>query len=465
MKNDKKSTGNRTDPRTLAIQTLIKVESGQYANIALDTAIDRHTLSREDRALYTTLVYGVLERRVSLDIIIAHFSSRSLDELDATVMTALRIGLYQLIYLDRIPDFAAINETVSLVPRRVSGFVNAILRSYLRAAEKSKRENEMSPLEWEEKYPELASDDGLLSLSAAYSIPLPLCRRLCEVFGRERAESVMSAFSQKPPMSISVNTLKTDKPSLMSEISATGIDVTDGYYAPRALKISKGSLSEIEGFDDGRFFVQDEASQMCVEVLGAVEGDIVIDTCSCPGSKSFGSAIRMNNKGKIYSFDLHESKLSLVKAGASRLGIDIISTQKRDARQPDEAFIGCADRVLCDVPCSGLGVIAKKPEIRMKNLDDVKRLPEIQADILEQSSKYLKDGGVLVYSTCTILPEENENVIADFLSRHTEFSPLDFELAPSSDELEAAVSKNGCLTLLPDKNRTDGFFIARLKKN
>ena len=211
MKNDKKSTGNRTDPRTLAIQTLIKVESGQYANIALDTAIDRHTLSREDRALYTTLVYGVLERRVSLDIIIAHFSSRRLDELDSTVMTALRLGLYQLIYLERVPDFAAINETVSLVPRKVSGFVNAILRSYLRAVEKSKRENEMSPSELVERYPELSSVDGLLALSAAYSLPLPLSQKLCEVFGRERAESVMSAFSQKPPMSISVNTLKTDK--------------------------------------------------------------------------------------------------------------------------------------------------------------------------------------------------------------------------------------------------------------
>jgi 16S rRNA (cytosine967-C5)-methyltransferase len=462
MKNH--STPNQnTCPRALALQTLLKVDSGQYANISVDTALSRNTLSAEDRALYTSLVYGVLERKVTLDFIISQYSSRSAEDILPPVAYALRLGLYQLIYLDRVPDFAAINESVKLVPRKASGFVNAVLRSYLRATDNKVRETHFSPAEFAKRYPSLEGDD-ILSAAVAYGISQTLTQKFFDVFGEEKASSVMSAFLVKPPISLRVNTLKTTAEDTKKSLTEQGFSVENGLYIPTSLRLEKGGVFSGEEFKNGEFFVQDEASQTCVEVLGARPDELVIDTCACPGSKSFGCAIRMQNMGEIYSFDLHESKLSLVRSGAERLGIDIIKTQKRDARTPDEALIGKADRVLCDVPCSGLGVLAKKPELRNKDLTESARLPAIQREILEKSATYLKSGGVLVYSTCTLLPEENENVVNDFLASHADFCAEDFEISPIYDGLPTVRSKGGCVTLTPDEHGVDGFFIAKLKK-
>lgn len=462
MKNTSTPSKNAC-PRALALQTLIKVDSGQYANIALDTALGRNTLSAEDRALYTSLVYGVLERKVTLDFIISQYSSRPAEDIQPPVAYALRLGLYQLIYLDRIPDFAAINESVKLVPRKTSGFVNAVLRSYLRDADKRTRETHFSPAEFTQKYPSLACDP-ILSAAVAYGISPALTQKFVDVFGEEKAYSVMSAFLSKPPINLRVNTLKVTVEDVKNSLSAQGFSVEDGLYLPASLRLEKGGVFDSEQFENGEFFVQDEASQMCVEALGALPDELVIDTCACPGSKSFGCAIRMQNRGEIYSFDLHESKLSLVRSGAERLGIDIIKTQKRDARDPDKALVGKADRVLCDVPCSGLGVLAKKPELRNKDLTESARLPSIQREILEKSATYLKSGGVLVYSTCTLLPEENQSVVNDFLSSHADFCAVDFEISPTCDGLPTVRSEGGCVTLTPDEHRVDGFFIAKLKK-
>jgi 16S rRNA (cytosine967-C5)-methyltransferase len=211
------------------------------------------------------------------------------------------------------------------------------------------------------------------------------------------------------------------------------------------------------GYGEGAFFVQDEASQICVRVLDARAGDTVIDVCSAPGSKSFGAAINMKNTGRVLSFDLHENKLSLIKSGAERLGIDIIETAQADARVFIPELEGKADRVLCDVPCSGFGVLAKKGELRAKDPAESARLPEIQLAILENASRYVKAGGVLVYSTCTILPEENRENIDRFLAKHSEFSLCPFELDNIS-------SKDGTLSLMPDTHGCDGFFVAKLSK-
>lgn len=462
MKNTSVSNKNAS-PRALAHATLLKVESGQYANISIDTALSRNTLSAEDRALYTSLVYGVLERKVTLDFIISQFSSRASEDIQPPVAYALRMGLYQLIYLDRVPDFAAINESVELVPKKTSGFVNAVLRSYVRATDKKARETHFSPADFAQRYPSL-NGDPIRSAAVAYGISEKLVEKFFGVFGEEKAHSVMRAFLSKPPITLRVNTLKTTIDGIKNSLSDRGFSVESGLYVPSALRLEKGGVFDGEQFENGEFFVQDEASQMCVEVLGAQAGELVIDTCSCPGSKSFGSAIRMQNKGEIYSFDLHESKLSLVESGAKRLGIDIIKTQKRDARTPNEALIGKADRVLCDVPCSGLGVLAKKPELRNKDLTESARLPSIQREILEKSAAYLKSGGVLVYSTCTLLTEENEDVVRDFLAAHTDFCAVDFEISPISDGLPTIRSSGGCVTLTPDTHGVDGFFIAKLQK-
>lgn len=465
MSNEKNTSAAKKNvtARSVAADILIKVEGGQYANIALDVALSRHTLTPEDKSLVTSLVYGVLERRVTLDFIISQYSARKTTELDAQVLCALRMGLYQLIYLDRIPDFAAINESVNAVPHKSAGYVNAVLRAYLRAADKSEREKKFSPTDFVQKYPVLASDNEA-AVSVAYGIPVLLTRKFMQIFGEEKAQKVMGAFLKKPPITLRVNTLKSSTEILKKSLSEQGFSILDGDYLPTALQLEKGNAFDTLEFKNGDFFVQDEASQICVEVLGAEPDDLVIDTCSCPGSKSFGCAIRMQNRGSVYSFDLHESKLSLIEKSAERIGINIIKTEARDARFPDESLIGKADRVLCDVPCSGLGVIAKKPEIRAKDLSEASRLPEIQRAILEKSAQYLRSGGVLVYSTCTILPEENELVVLDFLNSHNDFCAVDFEISSRCDALPPIHSNNGYATLTPDQNNTDGFFIAKMKK-
>ena len=461
-----------TSPRSLALNTLLAVEKGQYGNIAVDTALRRHPMSDPDRHLYTALVYGVTERKTTLEFLLAKFSSRPAEELDATVRLALCMGLYQLIYLDRVPDHAALDETVSLVPRKVSGYVNAVLRSYLRFetslpreadGSRAPRENRLTTLaDWRARFPELS--ESMEALAVCCGIPLSLCKVFTEALGYERALSALTAFEDKPPITLRVNTEKTTPEKLAAELTKAGMTVLPSLYADTALRVPEGAITATQAFERGDFFIQDEASQLCVAALDAKPGDVVVDTCACPGSKSFGIALTMQNSGEVHSFDLHKSKLSLIESGAGRLGLSMITANERDARQPDPHLQGKCDRVLCDVPCSGLGVIAKKPEIRHKDLTESARLPAIQAAILEASAGYLKPGGILVYSTCTILPAENQDVVSAFLRNHPDFEPYDFTFPAKDSSVIDIVSEDGMVTLLPDRNRTDGFFIARLRR-
>ena len=429
-------------------------------------------MSDPDRHLYTALVYGVTERKSTLEYLLSKFSSRPIEELDDTVRVALCMGLYQLIYLDRVPDHAALDETVSLVPRKVSGYVNAILRAYLRFEAslprlpdggKQPRENRLTtPAAWMERFPDLS--DPMRALSVCCGVPLSLCETFVDALGYDRALSSLFAFGDKPPITVRVNTQKTTAEALTAELTAAGLTVLPSLYAPHALRVPEGAITATDAFARGDFFIQDEASQLCVAVLDARPGDVVVDTCACPGSKSFGIALTMENQGEVHSFDLHKSKLSLITSGAERLGLTVITADERDARNPDPSLLGRCDRVLCDVPCSGLGVIAKKPEIRHKDLTESARLPAIQAAILEASAGHLKPGGVLVYSTCTVLPAENQNVVQAFLVAHPEFEPFDFAFPTEDATVTDIVSEEGMVTLLPDRNRTDGFFIARLRR-
>ena len=460
-------------PRSLALSTLLEVEKGKYGNIAVDTVLKRTDMSEPDRHLYTALVYGVTERKTTLEFLLGKFSSRPLDQLDSTVRLALCMGLYQLIYLDRVPDHAALDETVSLVSRKVSGFVNAVLRSYLRFeaalpktpdGSRAPHESKLTtPAEWVARFPELG-EGNLTALSVCYGVPVSLCETFVGALGYNRAASALAGFCQKPPMTVRVNTQKTTPEQLTAELTAAGLTALPSLYASTALRVPEGAITATEAFQRGDFFVQDEASQLCVAALDARPDHIVADTCACPGSKSFGIALTMENRGEVHSFDLHKSKLSLIESGAQRLGLSIVTASERDARQPDPELLGRCDRVLCDVPCSGLGVIAKKPEIRHKDLTESARLPAIQAAILEASAGYLKPGGVLVYSTCTILPAENGDVVTAFLAAHPEFEPFDFTFPAKDETVCDIVSEGGMVTLLPDANRTDGFFIARLRR-
>lgn len=432
--------------RKVALNVLDRIEAaGQYSNIALDTAIERSGAAGADKALLTALVYGTVERKITLDSVINSLSSLPPSKIESSVRNVLRMGLYQIAYLDRIPDHAAINESVSLVNKRSKGFVNAILRNFIRGGK-------------EISLPYENEKDAAKYLSVKYSVSEEICDRFCRDLGRERAEAIINAMNEQPAITLRVNTLKISREMLLERLTDAGISAEKTKYSHLGIRLaSKTPYSEIVGGDEGLWFVQDEASQICAAVLGAERGESIIDCCACPGGKSFSAAICMENEGTLNSFDLHGNKLSLIDSGAKRLGIDIIKTAEKDGRFFDETLLESADRVLCDVPCSGLGVIAKKPDIRYKDMKDIDRLPEIQLAIAENNLKYLKKGGIMVYSTCTLLPSENEENVKRLLKDHPELSLVPFDAG--------GIKSDGMLTLYPDIHGTDGFFIAKLKKN
>lgn len=435
---------NNVSARALALEVLERCESGGYSSITLDTAIKRSSLSPADRALLTALAYGTIERRNTLDCVISSLSTLPDEKIDTKTRCILRLGLYQLAYMDRIPDFAAINETVSLAPKRSRGFVNAILRAFVRSGRKIELpcENEGDPVR---------------HLSCASSVSETVARALLEVYSLEDCKRMLDT-EHAAPMTLRANTLKCTRDDLLDKLIKKYPSARPTKFSPDGIILDSAAVTELGELHDGLATVQDEASQICVRALGAVPGDVVYDVCACPGSKSFGAAMTMENEGRLLAFDIHKSKLSLVERGAERLGISIISVEAHDARDEIAELVGTADRVICDVPCSGLGVLAKKPEIRYKDMTECAPLPRIQFDILENASKYLKVGGVLVYSTCTVLPAENEENIQKFLAAHGNFSLTPFSVG----ELDA---ESGMITLLPHVHGTDGFFIARLTRN
>lgn len=433
--------------RALAFKILKDAgKNATYSNIAIDRALTQSELCDVDKGLVTAIVMGVTERQLTLDHIIDKLAADS-QKIDADTRVLLRMGIYQLFCLDKIPDYAAVNETVNMAPRRSRGFVNAIMRSFLRRCDGEGVES---------FFPDEKSNP-IACLSLRYSFPEDVCRRFLEIYGYDRAKEIFEIFNRPPKLTLRINTLKISREKYALMLDEREIKYTLSDRLENAILLDNVSFAALPGFDEGLFFVQDEASQICVEALDAQKNMLMIDSCSCPGSKSFGSAIKMENTGKILSFDLHESKLKLIDKSAERLGIDVITASVRDGRSFDEKLEGQADRVLCDVPCSGLGVIAKKPEIRYKNISDFERLPEIQLAILENCSRYVKKGGVLVYSTCTVLPEENEENVAKFLASHPEFAPCDFEVGNVKSE-------RGMLSLSPDKDGTDGFFVSKFKR-
>lgn len=415
--------------RKLALDTLCRCEkAGQYSNLAVNAVLKKNPVPDADRALFTALVYGTIERRATLDFWIDSLSQKPPE---AEIRVLLRLGLYQLAFLDRIPDHAAVNETVALAPKRASGFVNAVLRSFLRA------KKQIPP-------PDEATDPvGFLSVTGA--VCRPLAAKMIDAFGLDRAASILSATLQKNDTCLRWNPLKIESEILENALRAAG-------YEPKKIgntgfRLSGNApVSKLPGFSEGWFFVQDEASQRCVSALGAKPGMTVLDVCACPGSKSFGAAAEMNDRGKILSFDLHASKLSLVESGAARLGISILSVGERDAREPLPEWEGKADRVICDVPCSGFGVLGKKPDLRSKSPETSAALPQIQAAILARSATLVRPGGRLVYSTCTIFPEENEGVVDPFLAANPNFDLIEKQ------------------TLFPDTDGTDGFFFAVIER-
>lgn len=425
---------NEANPRVMAVKSLYACrKKGKYANLEVSASLDRSSMSEPDRALYTNIVYGVAERAVTLDHIISHFSTRPIPKIEPFTLCALEAGLYQLLYLDRIPDHAAVSETVNVCPQKSKAFVNALLRSFLRAGK---------------KYP--LPDDVDERASVEYSIPIELVKFWRERYP-ERYLSIAAASHSRPRTYLRVNTLKTDTDTCLTLLGEDGERCP---YADDVIAFTGSGSVLRDGIDRGLWFVEDISSRLAVKVLAPQPGSNLIDCCSAPGGKSFSAAMDMENCGTVHSFDIHANKLSLVRSGAERLGIDIITAEENDARKPVEALLATADFVLCDAPCSGLGVIAKKPDIRYKDLSQIERLPEIQYDILSASSGYVRPGGALVYSTCTLNPDENEKVFASFLEHNPDFTADSFTAAGKN-------SVGGMLTFFPDEGDWDGFFVAR----
>lgn len=426
--------------RQLAFQILNKIErDGAYSNLTLDAVLTAEKAGTVSGAFVSALVYGVTERKITLDYILSQFLKQSVKRLKPEVLTILRLGVYQLKYMDKVPASAAVNESVRLTKKNGCAFASGLVNSVLRKVSQT-------------DVPMPETEDAIYNMSIAYSCPEALVRHYADSYGQENAEGILKTSLGAPPVTVRVNTLKTDIRTLREILKAEGVQTEICEDAENVLHVSDtGAIEHLQAYRDGLFHVQDLASAMCVRALGAKKGETVLDMCCAPGGKAFTAAQYMQNEGKLLCFDLYAQRAALVNSGAERLGIDILSCSAADASAYNPNLHEKADRVLCDVPCSGLGIIRRKPEIRYKNLEFIDNLVELQYNILNTASEYVKRGGTLLYSTCTLNPKENEDVCARFLKTHPEYS---VQRQADTDYL----------TLFPHKNNSDGFFIAVFKK-
>lgn len=445
----------RTDaPREEALKILIKVFEGKsYSNILIKNL--GQSFSSLDRAFITEMVYGTIKWKLRLDNIIDNLSNIKSDKISAGILNILRLGIYQIDFMDKVPQSAAVNECVKLAKKYgnpgAARYVNAILRNYIRKHDSI-------------VYPDRGKSIGRY-LSVYYSFPLWMVERLIKDFGSSFTEEFLKSGNQVPDLTARVNNLKTDKESLKNMLLEKNIEVQDGIYVDDAL-ILKGvpGIEYIEEYKKGYFTIQDQSSMLAAKILSPQAGDFIMDVCSAPGTKSTYMAEIMRNRGTIMSGDISSSKLKLVSQNAKRLGIDIIKTYCGDARMCLDEYIEKADKVLIDAPCTGLGIMRKKPEIRWnRDIRDIDAIKSLQESILKTSSRYVKPGGVLVYSTCTVVKEENVEMIQKFVRENLNFRPEDISnLVPSRLKKESL--KNGYIELYPNVDNVDGFFIARLRR-
>ena len=428
--------------RQIAFEILLKIEKDKaYSNLAIDSAVKAFCPDSTDCAFISRLVYGVTERKITLDYIISGCLSQPISKLKKEVLVILRLGTYQLVFSDKIPASAAVNESVKLAKNNKCGFATGLVNAVLR-----KVANDGFTI------PE--DTDNVKRISVLYSAPEELVKFLSYHYGESIAEEFLKAALQPKKIIIRVNTVKTTPEELKSLLEKEGVGVSET-SVPNAFQINVNkAVYELESYKKGLFHVEDISSQLCIEALAPFENCTMIDVCAAPGGKSFTAAEYMNNKGVLYSCDIYESRTDLIKEGAERLGLNCIKPFVNDASQFNENFPE-ADRVLCDVPCSGMGIISKKPEIKYKKLDDIKELLPIQRKILETASKYVKKGGRLVYSTCSVNPNENRKICDAFLKEHPEF--ISVKALP---HIERTVDEGDYLTLMMHKNNCDGFFIA-----
>lgn len=434
--------------RETALDALIACrKQAAWSNGVLKDYIARDRLDRRDAALATRLCYGVLQNRRMLDFFLEQLLTGNVKDLHPVVRDILHMGLYQIYELDKIPGSAAVNEAVTLAKkycrwqRSAPGLVNAVLRNAVRT-------------KGELKQPQTLTD--------RYSHPQELIDLLRDYVGEAKLEPMLAANNDTPQTVIQVNTLQITTDALITELRHEGVTALPHSWMPDCLVLSNtGSLDQLKSYKDGLYYVQDAAARLCVMCAEIPKGSHVrvLDCCAAPGGKTFAAAIAMGNEGKIRSADIHRHKTILIQHGADRLGLTNVVVREQDATENHPAWFEKMDVVLADVPCSGYGIIRKKPDIRFKSPADMARMPELQLRILCKQADYVKPGGVLLYSTCTLVRRENEGVIESFLQYRKDF-------VLEKLNLPAVFPKNqtGMLTLIPGEYDTDGFFICRLRR-
>lgn len=432
--------------RQTALNVLIACrKNGAWSNAVLKEYTERDSLDCREAALAARLCYGVLQNRGKLDFYLKQLLTGKVKDLHPVVHDILHLGLYQLFEMDKIPQSAAVNESVALAKkycakqRFAPGLVNAVLRNAVRSRETLKQ-------------PTLLRD--------RYSHPQALIDLLESYVGKDKIESVLQSHNAAPDTVIQVNTLRITPAALTEQLTSAGVSVRPYPWLADCLVLSgTGNIERLPAFREGLFYVQDAAAKLSVLCAQLPENAKVLDCCAAPGGKSFAAAIAMNGTGHITACDVHSHKTQLIQKGAERLGVENISVILQDATQMRKQWVEQMDAVIADVPCSGLGIIRKKPDIRYKDLSRIGQLPKLQMQILENVAQYVKPGGVLMYSTCTLVYEENEGLVKRFLAKNPQFNTEPLCLGTEFPE-----NTTGMFSMIPGQYDTDGFFICKMRR-
>ncbi len=419
--------------REAVVKALTKIEKdGGYSNLALNSFLKENDFSDENSAFASRLIYGVIERKITLDYYIEKSSSRQLSKISPFLLNNLRVAIYQICFMDKVPESAAVNEAVNITKRSkdkyAAGFVNAVLRAFLR------------------QKPELPQGDTDYALSVKYSCAKWYIHELKQYIGKENVENFLSDSLLPPPTYIRVNTNKINEDELKTILNNSGIETKETSVNNGLKIVYKGALTKLQAFNDGLFHVQDLASQIAIYALNIQEHDAVLDVCAAPGGKSCTAAQYAFN-GRVLSCDLYPSRVELINDNFKRLDISNANACVNDALVFNGS-LGLFDKIICDVPCSGFGVIRRKPEIKYKDVAELTSLPQLQYNILKISAKYLKSGGSIMYSTCTLRVAENEEIVNKFIKENMDF----------------VVEEKGFNRLLPNSHSSDGFFFAIIKR-
>lgn len=434
--------------REIAYKVLLDIEKNKnYSNMAINKHFKDVKISNQDRGLATEIIYGVIENKYYIDYMIDKLSKVKTNKMEIYVKTLLRMGIYQIMFLNSISDYAAVNETVNLAKKKnskVSGFINGILRNVIRQ---------------KEEIGKVKTKDDVDYLSIKYSYDKWMIRNWMIHFGKEFTEELLEANNERPNIYLRTNTLKITRDELIKKLEKQNIKAEKVNVVEEAIKVEH--LKDIENnslYKEGLFTVQDVSSMLVGKVMNPKENSLVLDVCSAPGGKTTHMATLMNNTGQVVSRDIYDHKLKLIKAASKRLGLTNVDVEEFDGMKLDRESIAKFDYVLADVPCSGLGIIRRKPEIKYKEKEEFRQLPPIQKKILENASKYVKVGGTLIYSTCTIQDSENIDVVNEFLQKNK-----NFELVPIKEvNVDLENQEKGYMKIYPNVHDMDGFFISKL---